>query len=40
MTISRWILLRIRNVSDKTEDETQHTFYVQLLFSIIVTFMR
>ena len=32
MTISRWILLRMRNVSDKSCKENQNTFYVQSLF--------
>jgi hypothetical protein len=33
MTISRWILLRIINVSDKACRENQNTFYVQYFFS-------
>ena len=30
--VSRWILLRLRNVSDKTCRENQNTFYFQWLF--------
>jgi hypothetical protein len=32
MLISRWILLRMRNVSDKNCRENQNTFYVQYFF--------
>ena len=32
MIISRWILLTLRNVSDKRCRESQNTFYVLLLF--------
>jgi hypothetical protein len=31
--ISRWILLRMRNVADKNFRENQNTFYVQFFFS-------
>jgi hypothetical protein len=29
MTVSRWILLRMRNISDNIYREDQNTFYVQ-----------
>jgi len=32
MVASRWILLRMRNVSDKSCGENQNTFCVQWLF--------
>jgi hypothetical protein len=32
MTISRWILLRMGNVSDKSRGENQNIFYVQQFF--------
>jgi hypothetical protein len=41
MTISRWILLRMRNVLDKTCRENQNTHFMFSTFlSIIVPFMR
>ena len=33
MIISHWILLRMRNVSDKSCRENQNTFYAQTIFS-------
>ena len=38
--ISRWILLRMRNVSDKHSIENKNMFYVQELLFWIVPFMR
>ena len=32
MIVSSWILLRMRNVSDKSSSENQNTLYVQQLF--------
>ena len=29
MRVSRWILLRMRNISDESGRENPHTFYVQ-----------
>ena len=38
MIISRWILLRTRNVPDKVVERSKCTFYVQWLFPKIVPF--
>jgi hypothetical protein len=40
MVISRSILLRMRNVSDKSCTENQNTFWFSNFFSKIVPFMR
>jgi len=40
LIISRYVLLRLRNVSDKSCTETQNTFCVQPHFFKIVPFMR
>jgi len=37
---SRWVLLRMKNVSDESRRENQNTFFVQNCFSKVIPFMR